>query len=66
MGKQADGLVNKVMDSVKSQKELDQAVQLVNENLQLITNASENVSAETEDVMKSITSLQSTVDQFHL
>ena len=58
--------MNKVMDSVKSQKELDQAVQLVNENLQLITNASENVSAETEDVMKSITSLQSTVDQFHL
>ncbi|MGN0375450.1 MAG: methyl-accepting chemotaxis protein [Butyrivibrio sp.] len=49
-----------------SQKELDGAVQSVNKNLQRITNASENVSAETKDVMRSIASLQATVEQFNL
>lgn len=59
--------INQILSTIDvSQKELDGAVQSVNENLQLITNASENVSAETKDVMKSITSLQSTVDQFNL
>ena len=59
--------INQIIDTINaSQKELDGAVQSVNENLQLITNASENVSTETKDVMKSITSLQATVAQFNL
>lgn len=59
--------INEIVDTINaSQKELDDAVQSVNENLQLITNASENVSAETGDVMKSIVSLQATVEQFNL
>lgn len=59
--------INEIIDTIDtSQKELDGAVQSVNENLQRITNASENVSAETKDVMRSIASLQSTVEQFNL
>ncbi len=59
--------INQIIDTIDaSQKELDGAVQSVNENLQLITGASENVSAETKDVMRSIASLQSTVEQFNL
>lgn len=59
--------INQILSTVDvSQKELDGAVQSVNQNLQLITNASEDVSAETKDVMKSIASLQTTVEQFNL
>lgn len=59
--------INQIINTIDaSQKELDGAVQSVNENLQLITNASENVSTETGDVMRSITSLQSTVEQFNI
>lgn len=59
--------INQIIDTIDvSQKELDGAVQSVNENLQRITNASENVSAETKDVMRSINSLQATVEQFNL
>lgn len=59
--------INQIIDTIDaSQKELDGAVQSVNENLQLITNASEDVSEETKDIMESITSLQSTVEQFNL
>ena len=59
--------INQIINTIdESQKELDGAVQSVNENLQLITNASENVSEETKDVMRSIISLQSTVEQFHI
>lgn len=59
--------INQIIDTIDdSQKELDGAVQSVNENLQLITNASENVFAETKDVMKSVVSLQETVGQFNL
>ncbi len=59
--------INEIIDTIDtSQKELDGAVHSVNENLQRITNASENVSAETKDVMRSIASLQSTVEQFNL
>lgn len=59
--------INQIIDTIDaSQKELDGAVQSVNENLQLITNASEDVSEETKDIMGSITSLQSTVEQFNL
>lgn len=59
--------INEIIDTIDdSQKELDGAVQSVNENLQMITNASENVFAETKDVMKSVVSLQETVEQFNL
>lgn len=59
--------INQIIDTIDvSQKELDGAVQSVNDNLQMITSASENVSAETKDVMKSVTSLQETVGQFNL
>lgn len=59
--------INQIIDTIDdSQKELDGAVQSVNENLQMITNASENVFAETKDVMKSVVSLQETVGQFNL
>ncbi len=59
--------INEIIEAINaSQKELDGAVQSVNDNLQMITNASENVSAETKDVMKSVTSLQETVGQFNL
>lgn len=59
--------INQILNTIgASQKELDGAVQSVNENLQLITNASENVSAETKDVMRSISSLQATVEQFNI
>lgn len=59
--------INQIIDTIDaSQKELDGAVQSVNKNLQHITNASENVSTETKDVMRSVTSLQSTVEQFNV
>lgn len=59
--------INQIIDTINSsQRELDGAVQSVNENLQMITSASENVSEETKDVMKSVTSLQETVGQFNL
>ena len=59
--------INQILNTIDvSQKELDGAVQSVNENLQIITNVSENVAAETKDVMQSITSLQSTMEQFNL
>lgn len=59
--------INQIINTIDaSQKELDEAVQSVNENLQMITSASESVSEETKDVMKSVASLQDTVEQFHL
>lgn len=59
--------INNILNMINiTQKELDGAVQSVNENLQNITYASENVSSETKDVMESVNSLQSTVDQFNL
>lgn len=59
--------INQIIETIDaSQKELNGAVQSVNDNLQMITNASENVSSETKDVMKSVTSLQETVEQFNL
>ncbi len=59
--------INQILDTINlSQKELDEAVQSVNGNLQQITYDSENVSQETDDVMKSITSLQETIGQFHI
>lgn len=59
--------INQIIVTIdESQKELDGAVQSVNENLQMITDASENVSVETKDVMKSVSSLQETVEQFNV
>lgn len=59
--------INGILGTISlSQKELDQAVQSVNENLQEITYASETVSGETQDVMNSISSLQETIQQFQV
>ncbi|MBD5534000.1 MAG: methyl-accepting chemotaxis protein [Lachnospiraceae bacterium] len=59
--------INEILDTINlSQKELDTAVQSVNGNLQQITYASETVSDETKDVMNSISSLQTTIQQFQV
>lgn len=59
--------INEIIDTIDvSQKELDEAVRSVNGNLQIITSASEDVSEETKGIMKSVTSLQETVEQFNL
>lgn len=59
--------INEILDTINlSQKELDTAVQSVNGNLQEITYASETVSEETQDVMNSISSLQTTIQQFQV
>ena len=59
--------INEILGTINSaQKELDSAVQSVNGNLQEITYASETVSEETQDVMESISSLQTTMQQFQV
>lgn len=59
--------INEILDTINlSQKELNTAVQSVNGNLQEITYASETVSEETKDVMDSISSLQTTIQQFQV
>ena len=59
--------INHILNTINdSQKELDTAVQSVNGNLQQITYASEGVSEETQDVMRSIESLQETIEQFNV
>lgn len=59
--------INGILGTIDlSQKELDLAVQSVNENLQEITYASETVTEETQDVMNSISSLQTTIQQFQV
>lgn len=59
--------INEILGTINlSQKELDAAVQSVNGNLQEITYASETVSEETQDVMNSISSLQTTIQQFQV
>ncbi|MBD5105941.1 MAG: methyl-accepting chemotaxis protein [Lachnospiraceae bacterium] len=59
--------INEILDTINlSQKELDTAVQSVNGNLQEITYASETVSEETQNVMNSISSLQTTIQQFQV
>ena len=59
--------INNILDTIDlSQKELDDAVQSVNGNLQAITYASETVSEETQDVMNSISVLQTTIQQFQV
>lgn len=59
--------INEILGTINmSQKELDSAVQSVNGNLQEITYASETVSEETQNVMESITMLQTTIQQFQV
>lgn len=56
-----------IIDTInQSQEELNVAVQNVNDNLQEITYASDNVSRETQDVLTSIGSLQTTVGRFNV
>ena len=49
-----------------SQGELNEAVHAVNDNLQQITYASENVTTDTGEVLTSIKLLQDTMDQFQI
>lgn len=49
-----------------SQGELNKAVHAVNDNLQQITYASENVTTDTGEVLTSIKLLQDTMDQFQI
>lgn len=59
--------INEILGTINlSQKELDLAVQSVNGNLQEITYASETVSEETQNVMNSVSSLQTTIQQFQV
>lgn len=59
--------INSLLDAIdSSQKELDVAVQSVNGNLQQITYASDTVFKGTQNVADSITSLQETIQQFHV
>lgn len=50
----------------EAQNELDRAVQSVNENLQMITGTSEQVSNETVQVLSSIEALQETMSSFQI
>lgn len=50
----------------EAQKQLEDAVTNVNNHLQEITCASENVSEETEKVLDSIGTLQQTVNEFQI
>lgn len=59
--------INAILDTIdSSQKELDTAVQSVNDNLQQIANASDTVSKETQHVESSVTVLQTTIQQFQV
>ena len=59
--------INKIMEGINiSQSEMDDAVRSVNENLQQITNASENAAHETTEVIGSIEILKTTVGRFNI
>lgn len=59
--------INEILGSInRTQNELDTAVQSVNGNLQEITYASETVTEETQNMMDSISSLQTTIQQFQV
>lgn len=59
--------ITNILDTINlSQSELNSAIQSVTEHLQDITAASEDVSNETEEVLDSIVSLQTTVDNFRM
>lgn len=59
--------INTLLDSINaSQRELDLAVQSVNDNLQQITDASDTVSKETRNVADSVSVLQTTIRRFQI
>lgn len=59
--------ISTLLDSVDaSQKELDLAIQSVNDNLQQITDASDTVSGETRNVEDSVSALRTTIQQFRV
>lgn len=59
--------INTILDAIdSSQKELDMAVQSVNNNLQQITYASDTVFQGTQNVADSVTVLQTTIQQFQV
>lgn len=72
-GQSADQLTGSISDITEvintihvSQVELNRAMQTVNDNLQAITSASEEVASESENVLDSIDSLQSTMEGFQV
>ncbi len=59
--------INRLLGGIsQSQSELNMAVQSVNDNLQQMTMASENVTEETGDVLGSIQSLKGTIETFQV
>lgn len=59
--------INTILDAIdSSQKELDMAVQSVNNNLQQITYASDTIFQGTQNVADSVTVLQTTIQQFQV
>lgn len=59
--------INTILDAIdSSQKELDMAVQSVNNNLQQITYASDTVFQGTQNVADSVTVLKTTIQQFQV
>ena len=59
--------INGILEAINTaQSELARAVASVNENLQEITDFSENVSEETGGVLESIGVLQQTMDKFQI
>lgn len=72
-GQSADQLTGSIADITEvintihvSQVELNRAMQTVNDNLQAITGASEDVASESENVLESIASLQDTMEGFQV
>lgn len=61
------GHINERLDTITlSQGELNDAVIAINDNLQMITTASEKMAAETKEVLESIKFLGDTVETFHI
>ena len=73
LGQNADGVndaiseINTILSRINTaQSELADAVASVNDNLQQITYSSEEMSTETNDVLESVATLQTTMDEFHV
>ena len=65
--KDSVGHINERLDIVTlSQGELNNAMIAINDNLQMITTASEKMEVETKEVLESIKSLGDTVETFHI